>query len=89
MIFVYDAGSVQVNQRLLFGNPPATAGYEPTFANNVTYSTPQLQANASRICGSNAACLFDTALTDSIDFGQQTRAVDDENNKQKAEIGQY
>lgn len=85
--FLCNVGTVNSNKNLLFGNPPARTGYEPTFTDNITYATQQLAANASRICGSNKACLFDIAVTDSVDIGLQTKLIDDNNTKQKAELG--
>ncbi|RDD39383.1 Mucin-like protein [Trichoplax sp. H2] len=74
------------SSRLLAGNPPSFINYQPMFVNNITFSSESLQSNATRVCGTNLACLFDVAATNSITVGAQTKSTDDQLNKERTEL---
>ena len=50
----------------MFYSPEFTPNYSPVF------SDPELEANASTICGDDLFCLFDIAATGRIDIGMAT-----------------
>ncbi|RDD39384.1 Mucin-like protein [Trichoplax sp. H2] len=79
--------AVSANLRLLVGNPPSSLDYQPVFTNNVNFSTPELQGNATDVCGSDPACLFDVAVTNSIGVGNQSKIVGQTLTREKEELG--
>ncbi|RDD39381.1 Mucin-like protein [Trichoplax sp. H2] len=71
---------------ILINFPPTSGSYQPKFTDNITFSSPELETNATKICGQNIACLFDAAVTNSLAIGLQSRLVDQTNNQAKEEL---
>lgn len=55
--------------------------------NNITFSSPQLQASAVNVCGLDTQCLFDVALTGSVNVGSETKNTGQNFSRQREELG--
>lgn len=86
-VYVYFLGRVRPGFDLLMNTPPSSINYQPKFADNITFSSPELERNATSLCGQNTICLFDAAATDSIAIGVQSRTVNQINTQAKNELG--
>ncbi|XP_013415295.1 mucin-like protein [Lingula anatina] len=63
-IFCYQAGESYE----IYNFPDFT----PMFTDNITFANATLQAAAEALCGSDMSCLFDTAQTGDLSFGEAT-----------------
>ncbi|XP_013396480.1 mucin-like protein [Lingula anatina] len=61
-IFCYQAGESYE----IYNFPDFT----PMFTDNITFANATLQAAAEDLCGSDMSCLFDTAQTEDLSFGE-------------------
>lgn len=89
LFFIKIKGKVNPSDQLIADNQPVDLSYEPVYPANITFSSPNLESNATKICQGNPACLYDVALTGSLSVGSASQAIDQQNTIDKESLGKY